>query len=28
VISRNIIDRETTERLNNEKHLRLELPSD
>ena len=28
VISPDVIDRETTERLNNEKHLRLELPPD
>jgi hypothetical protein len=28
VLSPDVIDRETTERLNEEKHLRLELPSD
>ena len=28
VISPDVIDRETTDRLNNEKHLRLELPPD
>lgn len=28
VLSPDVIDRETTERLNDEKHLRLELPSD